>query len=72
MVKSNLEATAKKINRREALLNIRGKKAVICHTRREEFYEISTIEELEEVVNYEQRGMYDHLHFYEKKLNMEK
>lgn len=66
MVKSSLSKTGNKINRREALLSIKGGKAVICHIRKEEFYEISTMNELEEVVNFEQKGMYEHLHFYQK------
>lgn len=54
----------KEITRREALLSIESGNKVICQMDGKEISEISTMQELQKVVNLEQRKICNELKFY--------
>lgn len=71
MKKSNVDlSNYEKINRQTALLSV-GKANIVAKVKDRDkfvFYEISTMQDLKEVVNMEQKGLCcDELTFYKKK-----
>ena len=75
MIKSNVDLTNyEKVNRQTALLSV-GKSNIVAKVKdrgKTDLYEISTMKDLQEVVNLEQKGLYcDALTFYKEKIKIE-
>ena len=75
MIKCNVDLTNyEKVNRQTALLSV-GKSNIVAKVKdrgKTDLYEISTMKDLQEVVNLEQKGLYcDELTFYKEKIKIE-